>query len=86
VHTYGSEADLHKDGTVKRQIGYGDEMLPEVQEHHEVENMVVVSVRGLVDSFSSGVAATLEHIKADEPSRALFTQRLQRMVQEVQFA
>ncbi len=63
MNTYGSEADLHKDGKAKRQIGYGDEFLPEVLEKADVEHLVMVSLRGLVDAFSRGIAATMQDIK-----------------------
>ena len=66
VHTYSAEADLHKEGKVKRQIGYGDEFLPEVAHKDDVEHLVMVSIRGLVDAFSRGIAATLQDIKGDE--------------------
>ena len=85
VHTYGSEADLHKDGKAKRQIGYGDEFLPEVAEKADVEHLVMVSIRGLVDAFSRGVAATLQDIKGDEPRRKAFAERLDKMVHELPF-
>lgn len=83
VHTYSSEADLHKEGKVKRQIGYGDEFLPEIAENDEVENLVMVSIRGLVDAFSYGVVATLQDIKGDQIKRVLFGERLCKMVHEL---
>jgi len=85
VHTYSSEADLHKEGKVKRQIGYGDEFLPEVAEKAEVEHLVMVSIRGLVDAFARGIAATLQDIKGDEPRRKLFAERLDKMVHELPY-
>lgn len=45
LHTYGTEADLHKEGKVARQVGYADEMLPEIAENPEIKNLVMVSVR-----------------------------------------
>jgi hypothetical protein len=83
VHTYGSESDLHKDGKVKRQIGYGDEFIPEVAADPNIENLVLVSIRGLVDALSEGVAATLQELAHDEPRRKLFAVRLEKMVQEL---
>ena len=85
VHTYSSEADLHKKGKAKRQIGYGDEFLPEVAERGDVEHLVMVSIRGLVDAFSRGVAATLQDIKGDEPRRKVFAKRLDKMMHELPF-
>lgn len=85
VHTYSSEADLHKEGKVKRQIGYGDEFLPEVAERTDVEHLVMLSIRGLVDAFSRGVVATLQDITSDEPRRRLFAARLEKMVHELPF-
>lgn len=85
VHTYSSEADLHKEGKAKRQIGYGDEFLPEVAEKADVEHFVMLSIRGLVDAFARGVAATLQDIKGDEPRRKVFAERLNRMVHELPF-
>jgi len=85
VHTYSSEADLHKEGKVKRQIGYGDEFLPEVAEKADVEHLVMVSIRGLVDAFARGIAATLQDIKGDEPRRKLFADRLDKMVHELPY-
>ena len=86
VHTYSSEADLHKEGKVKRQIGYGDEFLPEVADSGDVEHLVMVSIRGLVDAFSRGIAATLQDIKGDEERRKLFAERLEKMVHELPFS
>jgi hypothetical protein len=86
VHTYSSEADLHKKGDVKRQIGYGDEFLPEIAEKADVEHLVIVSIRGLVDAFTRGIAATLQDIKGDEPRRKLFAERLEKMVHELPYA
>lgn len=54
MHTYGTEADLHKDGTVQRQIGYADEMLPEIAQKDDVPNLLIVSVRRLVDAPERG--------------------------------
>jgi len=85
VHTYSSEADLHKEGKAKRQIGYGDEFLPEVTEKADVEHLVMLSIRGLVDAFARGVAATLRDIKVDEPRRKVFAERLDKMVHEQPF-
>jgi hypothetical protein len=85
VHTYGTEASLHTVGTVKRQLGYVDETLPEVQEHAEVANLAVSSIRGLVDAFSRGVVATLQVLKEDPNQRAVFAVRLEKMVREVPF-
>ncbi len=85
VHTYSSEADLHKDGKVKRQIGYGDEFLPEIAEKSGVDNLVMVSIRGLVDAFSRGVVATLQALKGDADRRKLFGERLEKMVHELPF-
>lgn len=85
VHTYSSEADLHKEGKAKRQIGYGDEFLPEVAEKADVEHLVMVSIRGLVHAFARGVAATLQDIKGDEPRRKVFAERLDKMVHELPF-
>lgn len=85
VHTYSTEADLHKEGKVTRQIGYGDEMLPEVQDSTEVKHLVMVSIRGLVDAFSCGVAATIQDIKGDDARRQLFAARLEKMVHELPF-
>lgn len=83
LHTYSSEANLHKTGEVKRQIGYGDEFIPEVAADAEVENLVVVSIRGLVDALSEGVAATVQSLMSDELGRKAFAARLEKMVQEV---
>ena len=85
VHTYSSEADLHKAGQVKRQIGYGDEFLPEVAEKADVENLVMLSIRGLVDAYGRGVVATIQDIKYDEARRQLFAGRLEKMVHELPF-
>ncbi|MDA7417463.1 hypothetical protein PGB34_13920 [Xenophilus arseniciresistens] len=85
VHTYSSEAELHKEGKVKRQIGYGDEFLPEIAEKADIEHLVIVSIRGLVDAFARGIAATLQDIKGDEPRRRLFAERLDKMVHELPF-
>ena len=83
VHTYGSEAGLHKEGKLKRQIGYGDEFLPEVLAKPDVDNLVIVSIRGLVDAFGEGIYETLKNIADDEPSQKLFAERLMGMVQEL---
>lgn len=83
VHTYSSESELHKEGKVERQIGYGDEFLPEVAADTNVKNLVMVSIRGLVDALSEGVAATLKDLAHDEPRRKLFAARLEKMVQEL---
>jgi len=83
VHTYSSEADLHKKGEVKRQVGYGGEFLPEVAADPNVKNLVMVSIRGLVDALSEGVVATLKDITHDEPRRKLFAARLEKMIQEL---
>lgn len=85
LHTYSSEADLHKEGKVKRQIGYGDEFLPEVAEKAEIKHLVMVSIRGLVDAFARGIAATLQDIKSNEPRSKLFSERLDKMVHELPF-
>lgn len=85
VHSYGTEADLHKEGKVKRQIGYGDEFLPEVATSPEVAHLVMVSIRGLVDALSEGMVATLKDIASDEPRRKLFGERLERMMHEIPF-
>jgi hypothetical protein len=85
VHTYSSEADLHKEGKAKRQIGYGDEFLPEVAEKADVEHLVMVSIRGLVDAFARGVGATLQVIKDDEPRSKVFAERLDKMLHELPF-
>jgi hypothetical protein len=85
VHMYSTEADLHKQGKVKRQIGYGDEFLPEVADSPDVENLVMVSIRGLVDSFNLGVAATLNDLKGDAEKRKVFAERLEKMVHELPY-
>jgi hypothetical protein len=85
VHTYSTEADLHKQGVVKRQIGYGDEFLPEVKADPANDALVMLSIRGLVDAFTMGVANTLRDLKTDEPKRKVFAARLQRMVQELPY-
>lgn len=69
MHRYSTEADLRKEGKVKRQIRYGDELLPEVAAKPDVKHLVMVSIRGLVDAFSRGVVATLQDIKGDEARR-----------------
>jgi hypothetical protein len=83
VHTYGSEADLHKEGKVKRQIGYADEMLPEIAEKADVEGLVLVSVRGLVDAIGEGAIAMLKDIAQDEARRKLVAAKLEKMVHEL---
>lgn len=80
VHTYGTEADLHKDGTVQRQIGYADEMLPEIAQKEDVPNLVIVSVRGLLDALHDGIAATLKDFASNEEQRKLAATRLYGMV------
>lgn len=85
VHTYSAEADLHKQGKVKRKVGYGDEFLPEVADKEDVEDLVMVSIRGLVDAFNLGVAATLTDLKGDEEKRKQFASRLEKMVHELPY-
>jgi hypothetical protein len=85
VHTYTAEADLHRAGRVQRKIGYMDEALPEIQEAADVPNLVLVSVRGLVDAFCGGVQTFLGELVQDEPRRRSVARRLQAMVQEVSF-
>jgi hypothetical protein len=85
VHTYSTEADLHKEGKGKRQIGYGDEFLPEVAASPEVAHLVMVSIRGLVDALSEGIVATLKDVASDAPRRKLFAERLEGMVHEFPF-
>lgn len=85
VHTYSTEADLHKKGEVKRQIGYGDEFLPEVATKADVEHLVMLSIRGLVDAFSRGIVATLQDLKGDEARRQLFAERLGKMMHELPY-
>jgi hypothetical protein len=46
---------------------------------------VMLSIRGLVDAFTMGVANTLRDLKTDEPKRKVFAARLQRMVQELPY-
>lgn len=80
VHTYSTEAELHRNGKVLRQIAYTDEMLPEIAESDEEPNLVLVSIRGLVDAFHDGVAETIKTWMADREKRELAEVRLREMV------
>ena len=83
VHTYTAEADLHRAGRVQRKIGYIDEALPEIQAAAGVQNLVLVSVRGLVDAFCGGVQTFLRELVQDGLRRRTVARRLEAMVQEL---
>lgn len=83
VHTYTAEAGLHRAGRVRRKIGYMDEALPEIQASADVQNLVLVSVRGLVDALCGGVQTFLRELVQDEPRRRTVARRLETMMQEL---
>lgn len=45
----------------------------------------MLSIRGLVNAFSRGIAATLQEIKGDDERRKLFADRLEKMVHELPY-
>lgn len=83
VHTYGTEADLHKQRKAKLYIGYANEMLPEVQFSKDKPEHLLLSIRGLVDAINEGVLATIKEWAANEQQRKAAATRLERMLHEV---
>jgi len=80
LHSYGSSSRITNNGHA-RQIGYTDNSLPPIQFEKTIsKELVLVSIRHLVESFIKGVNQCLIDVFRDEANRPKSEARLNLMI------
>jgi hypothetical protein len=79
LHTHGIDSSLSRQGKC-RLLGYADQMVPEVRYQPSVaKDLVIVSIRGLVEAFFRGIDRALVDLFADKALAKVAEHRLQHM-------
>jgi len=80
LHQYGTESNCSRNKTCRR-IVYGDDMVPEVRYRPEIdENLVIVSIRGLVDAFFQGVDRFFVKLYSQKDKARIADERFEKIV------
>jgi hypothetical protein len=80
LHQYGTESNCSRNKTCRR-ILYSDDMVPEVRYNPEIdENLVIVSIKALVDAFFQGIDKFLIDLFSIKEKAQIAEERFQIML------
>jgi hypothetical protein len=82
LHTYGARSKLSREGKC-RMVCYMDKGIPEIRSKPHVNDLVIVSVPALADSFFRGIDEFLVNLFANTKKAAIAEERLKELMKEI---